>query len=83
MQTLRVELTGRNSLKALEKLEHQHLIRIVKNPDLNSYSFPGEPISEEDFKKWVEYTEDSPTVFLAEARQRWATQKKELQKLIR
>ena len=88
MQTVTIELTDNNSLKALQDLEHKHLIRIVKEPDpiaigLNSYALPGEPISEEDFKKWVEYAEDSPTVSITEAKQRWATQKKKLQKLIR
>jgi hypothetical protein len=83
MQTVTIELTDTNSLKALQDLEHKHLIRIVKEPDLNSYALPGEPISEQDFKKWIEYTEDSPTVSLTEAKQRWATQKEKLQKLIR
>jgi len=83
MQTVTIELTDNNSLKALQDLEQKHLIRIVKEPDLNSYALPGEPMSEADFKKWVEYTEDSPTVTITEAKQRWATQKKKLQKLIR
>lgn len=78
MQTITVELTDNNSLKALQDLEHKHLIRIVKEPDLNSYALPGEPISEQDFKKWVEYTENSPTVNITEAKQRWVTQKKKL-----
>ena len=83
MQTLTIELTGNNSLKALQELEHKHLIRIVKELDLNSYALHSETISEEDFKNWIEYTENSPTVSLKEAKQRWATQKKKLQKLIR
>ena len=83
MQTVTIELTDNNSLKALQDLEHKHLIRIVKEPDLNSYALPGEPMSEQDFKKWIEYTEDSSTVSIIEAKQRWATQKKKLQKLIR
>ncbi len=83
MQTITIELTDNNSLKALRELENKHLIRIVKEPDLNSYAFPGEPIAEDDFRKWVEYAEDSPTVSLSEAKQRWAIQKKKLQKLIR
>ena len=82
MQTLTIELTDNNSLKALQDLEHKNLIRIVKEPGLNSYSLPGEPISVEDFRKWVEYTENSPTVSLKEAKQRWAGQKKKIQKLI-
>jgi hypothetical protein len=83
MQTLRIELIGNNSLKALQDLEHEHLIRIVQEPDLNSYSLPGEPISDEDFRKWVEYAENSPTVTLTQAKQKWAEQKKKLQKLVR
>lgn len=83
MQTITIELTDTNSLKALQELEHKRLIRIVREPDLNSIALPGKPISEEDFRKWVEYAEGSPTVSLSEAKQRWATQKKKLQKLIR
>ncbi len=83
MQTLRIELTDNNSLKALLELEHKRLIRIVKEPDLSSFALPGEPVSEKDFRKWIEYAEDSSTVSLAETKQRWATQKKKLQKLIR
>ena len=83
MQKLTIELTGNNSLKALRELEHKHLIRIVKEPDVNLYALPGEAISKDDFKKWVEYAEGSPTVSIKEAKQRWAMQKKKLQKLIR
>jgi hypothetical protein len=83
MRTITIELTGTNSLKALKELEEKRLIRIVKEPDLNSYALPGKSISKEDFKKWVEYNEDSPTVNITEAKQRWATQKEKLQKLIR
>lgn len=82
MHTITIELTGNNSLKALQDLEHKQLIRILKEPDLNSYSLPGGPICNEDFRKWVEYAENSSTVSLNEAKLRWAEQKKKLQKLI-
>jgi len=83
MQTLTIELTGSNSLKALQDLEQKDLIRILKEPNVSLYSLPGEPISDEDFRKWVEYAENSPSLSLTEARQRWADQKMKLQKLIR
>lgn len=83
MQTVTIELKNSNSLQALQDLEKRHLIRIVKTPDLNSYSLPGIPISKEDFQKWVEFAENSPTVDLNQAKHRWATQKEKLQKLIR
>ena len=82
MQILTIELTGNNSLKALQELEHKNMIRIVNN-NINSYSLSGDSISEEDFTKWIEYAESSVSVSLTEAKQQWATQKKKLQKIIR
>jgi hypothetical protein len=82
MQRLTIELTGEKALRALKDLEHKQMIRIVREPDLNSYTFPGKPISNEDFRRWVDYAEESPTVTLVEAKQRWTEQKKKLQKLI-
>jgi hypothetical protein len=81
MQRLTIELTGNKALRALKDLEHEQLIRIVREPDLNSYTFPGKPISNEDFRRWIEFAEESPTVTLVEAKQRWTEQKKKLQKL--
>lgn len=83
MQTLRIELIGNNSLKALKELEYKNLIRIVNGSDLNSYALPGEPINESDFKNWVEYVEESSTLSLTEGKKRWSAQKEKLQKLIR
>jgi hypothetical protein len=83
MQTLKIELTGYDSLKVIKDLENKHVIRIVNEPDLNSYALQGKQISEQDFKNWVEYAEESATISLTEAKQRWAVQKEKLQKLIR
>jgi len=83
MQKITIELTGDNSLQALQELERKQLIRIIKESHLNSFALPGEAISEEDFKKWVEYAENSPSVSITEAKQRWAKQKKKLRKPIR
>ena len=76
---LTIELTNNNSLKALLELEHKQLIRIIKEPDSNSYALDGELINKEDFRKWVEYAEKSPTLSLTEAKQRWSVQKEKLQ----
>jgi hypothetical protein len=82
MQTVTIELKNSNSLRALQDLEQRHLIGIVKTPDLNSYSLPGVPMGKDDFQKWVEFAEDSPTVSLNQAKQQWAAQKEKLKKLI-
>jgi len=63
MQILTIELTGSNALKALQDLEQKDLIRIVKEPEINLYCLTGEPISDEDLKKWLEYAEKLPHKF--------------------
>lgn len=82
MQVLTIELKGNNSLEALQDLEKKDLIRIVKEPDLNSYALPGEIISDDDFRRWIEYSESSATVGINESKERWAQQRKKLQKSI-
>lgn len=83
MQTVTVELIKANSLAVLNDLEHKHLIRILKEPEFNSYALPGKPMNTEDFIKWVEFAESSPAVSITEAKQRWAKQREKLQKHIR
>lgn len=83
MQTLTIELTTDNSLRAIQGLEQKQIIWILKKPDFWSYTRQGEAINNDDFKQWVEYAEASPTVSLIEAKQRWADQRKKLQNLIR
>ncbi|WP_088653358.1 hypothetical protein [Geofilum rhodophaeum] len=83
MQTVTIELTNSASLKALQDLQDKQLIRIVADSPANTYALPGEPISEAGFIEWIAYTEDSPTVSLTQAKQRWASQKKKLRKYTR
>ena len=82
MQTILIELKNNKAFEELHNLEEKNFIRIV-NEDFSSYSLPGKPINEEEFHVWVEYAENTPTVSLNEAKQRWETQKKKLQNLIR
>jgi len=83
MDKVVIELTGNSSLKALQELENKKLIRILSHPKKSSYALAGEPISEEDFKDWIEYAETSPTLSLNEAKQQWSAQRKKLQDHIR
>jgi predicted ATP-grasp superfamily ATP-dependent carboligase len=82
MQTILIELKDNKAFEELHNLEEKNLIRIVSE-DFSSYSLPGKPINEEEFRAWVEYAENTPTVSLNEAKQRWEAQKKKLQNLIR
>jgi len=83
MQTVIIELTNKNSLKALRELEDKQLIRIIENSGREIYSLPGEPISNEIFSRWIESAEKSNTLSVNEAKERWITQKRKLNKLSR
>ena len=47
MQTLTIEITGYDSLKAIKDLEQKNLIKILQN---NSYALPDGEISVDQFK---------------------------------
>ena len=83
MASITIELKGEDALKALEDLEQKDLIRIVKEPYYDLYALPGEPVSDDDFRNWIEFAENTPAINLSEAKKRWADQKEKLQKLIR
>lgn len=81
MQTVLIELKNSKAFEELHNLEEKNFIRIVCE-DYTSYSLPGKSISGDEFRAWAEYAENTPTVSLNEAKQRWEAQKKKLQSLI-
>ncbi len=81
MQTILIELKNNKAFEELHNLEEKNFIRII-NEDFSLYPLPWKPINEDEFRAWVEYAENTPTVSLNEAKQRWKTRKKKLQGLI-
>jgi hypothetical protein len=61
MQTIKIELTDKGSLKALRELEHRNLIRILNEPETNYISLRGDPVSQEEFYQWVKAAENTST----------------------
>ncbi len=82
MQTLTIEITGNKALATLKTLEDKSLIRILSKPRPDLFSLPGEPVSDEDFRQWVEFAEQTETESLTDALQRWESQKMKIQRLI-
>jgi hypothetical protein len=83
MQTLTIQITSDNGLKALHALEEKHHIKIVDDANLDSPALPGAQMSLKAFKDWIAKSEEAPTVSLQEAKSKWAEKRKQLQKLIR
>lgn len=68
MQTITVEITNQEVLKALEDLQEKDLIKILGKSDSVSCALPGEPLSEQEFRDWVMSRENGPTVSFQEAK---------------
>ena len=81
MQTITVEITNNDALKVVQDLQEKHFIKILARPNPNSLVFPGEPLSNEEFKNMIAEAENSGSISLKEAKASWARQRKELSKL--
>ncbi len=80
MQTLTVQVTNQNALKALHSLEDKQYIKIVDDSTFDSAALPGNPLSISAFKKWIKDVETEPTISLKDAKRKWEVRKKQLLK---
>jgi len=83
MHTITVLVNNDNALKTLEDLENRHLISIIEKSDLDILSLPGASLGLSEFKNWVKNAEQTSTLSLNEAKEKWASKKKQLSNLIR
>jgi len=81
MQTLTVEIKSDDALKVLQDLQEKHFINILPSPDLKSHVFPGDPMSEEEFKDFIFKRESGDFLTLKQAKESWAKKKMKLQSL--
>jgi hypothetical protein len=81
MQTVTVQITDKNALKALYALEGKQYIRILENNHIDSPALPGQALSLHTFKQWIGAAENSPTIDLKEAKTKWASKRKQLLQL--
>ena len=75
-----MEITDNNALKVLKNLQKKNFIKILSKPDPNSFVFPGEPLSAEEFDNMIAQAENSGTMSLKKAKALWANQRKALAK---
>lgn len=83
MQTLTVQITNSNALKALHALEEKQFINILDEFAVNSPSLPGNALNLNAFKNWISTAENAPAVDIQEAKLKWASKRKQLAKLTR
>jgi hypothetical protein len=83
MQTLTVQVTDNNGLKALHALEQKHFIRILENTGTDSPALPGNALGMDAFRSWINAADDSPTITLQEAKVKWTHKRKQLLKFIK
>ena len=79
MQAFTVEIKNDDALKALQDLQEKHFINILSTPNLDSHVFPGEPLSAEEFKNFIDRRENGDFIPLKHVKESWAKKKKKLQ----
>ena len=83
MHTITLQINNNDALKTLRNLENKHFISILENSDVDSPSLPGEPINLTKFKNWIKDAEKVPTVSLTQAKEKWASKRQQLKKLMK
>lgn len=81
MQTLTIEIKTDDALKVLQDLQQKQFINILSSPNLNAHVFPGEPMSEEEFKDFIYKRENTDFLTLKQTKESWAKKKAKLQNL--
>ena len=64
-----LEIKSDDALKVLQDLQEKHFINILSNPDLDSYVFPGESMSAEEFKNFIAERESRDLITLKQAKE--------------
>jgi len=83
MRTVIVNIPNDNAFKLLKDLELNKVLSIAKDPAVDSFALPGDPVSILDFKKWIKDAENMTAVSLSDAKTKWEQKRKQLEKLIR
>ncbi len=83
MHTITLQINNSDALKTLQVLENSHAISILENSDWDSPSLSGEPLRLAQFKNWIKDAENTPTVSLTDAKEKWANKRKQLQQIIK
>lgn len=78
METITISINNEDGRKIIRELQEKKLVTVIDTPDLNSLVFPGEPVSEEEFKTWIALREEGESMSLAEAKAKWAEKEKQL-----
>lgn len=83
MQTLTLEITNTNAMRAIKSLVSKKEVKIISNNEMQSPAFPGTPLSIAAMKQWIAGAEAAPTISLKAAKSEWARRKKHLQSLVK
>ena len=82
MHTITIQINNENALKTLRSLENKHFISILDSSELEAPSLPGDPLSLAEFRRWIKDAEKAPTVSLSQAKEKWASKRQKLEKLM-
>ena len=82
MHTITLEITNDNALKTIKDLESKHYVNIIDDFEFDptSPALPGNALTADEFKGWVNAAEQSPAISFKEAKEKWAKQTEKMLK---
>jgi hypothetical protein len=81
MHTITLQINDERVVKTLQDMERSQFISILENSEFDSPALPGAPMSITAFKSWIGASEQTETVSLTQAKEKWASKRKQLLKL--
>ena len=78
METLTVEITNNDAYKILQDLVENNYIKIIEKQSVGLPPLPGEPLTESEFRNWIESRENEATISIHEAKLRWESKRNQL-----
>lgn len=82
MHTVTSQINNEDPLKTLQYLENKNFMSILDSSAIEASLLPGDPLSLAEFRRWIKDTEKAPTVSLSQAKEKWASKRQKLEKLM-
>ena len=72
MHTITLQVNDDSALRSIEDLASKHLVSVVEDYHSESSALPGNAMSLAAYKKWVESSENAPSISLDELKEKWS-----------
>ncbi len=78
MQTVTIQITNENAIKALHYLQEKRFIKILHQKDKSFFALPGKAMSADEFENWIAEAEKCDTISIKDAKTKWERKRNQI-----